>query len=358
MLACAHDVRLDTNRERLETALEVTAKLRSRHESSLREMGGLDAPLEELEARLPHLDGTPLEAEPCVEALRALLDQLEQLKAEAAAKVEAGRIRAPSRAEALAELGAALLCEGGSPPADGSGAAAAAMAPFDQVVSEYDALQRRREALLAAVAEQHALFVVARHAEENYAERQEYLGSLSHGADEMCAIHEGLTEGHRFYKVVLTELRKASEKGAEIADLREAERASLLRRMNEPPPTFTQATAQPAAAHAAPSSYAGGGASLAEARAAWQASHAGAGGASPPPTVPAARPTATAVPARPAPVPARAVATPVPAYSSAAAAAPAPKTIMCYGCRNKFGVPPNTAIVACPFCKTHNRVPP
>ncbi|EOD17078.1 hypothetical protein EMIHUDRAFT_244504 [Emiliania huxleyi CCMP1516] len=155
------------------------------------------------------------------------------------------------------------------------------------VVSEYDALQRRREALLAAVAEQHALFV-------------------------------GLTEGHRFYKVVvLTELRKASEKGAEIADLREAERASLLRRMNEPPPTFTQATAQPAAAHAAPSSYAGGGASLAEARAAWQASHAGAGGASPPPT-----------------------------------------TIMCYGCRNKFGVPPNTAIVACPFCKTHNRVPP
>mmetsp|Transcript_26457 Transcript_26457/g.79063 ORF Transcript_26457/g.79063 Transcript_26457/m.79063 type:complete len:233 (-) Transcript_26457:195-893(-) len=178
---------LDTNRERLETALEVTAKLRSRHESSLREMGGLDAPLEELEARLPHLDGTPLEAEPCVEALRALLDQLEQLKAEAAAKVEAGRIRAPSRAEALAELGAALLCEGGSPPADGSGAAAAAMAPFDQVVSEYDALQRRREALLAAVAEQHALFVVARHAEENYAERQEYLGSLSHGADEMCA---------------------------------------------------------------------------------------------------------------------------------------------------------------------------
>ena len=56
-----------------------------------------------------------------------------------------------------------------------------------QVVSEYDALQRRRKVLLAAVAEQHALFVVARHAEENYAERQEYLGSLSHGADEMCA---------------------------------------------------------------------------------------------------------------------------------------------------------------------------
>ena len=30
-------------------------------------------------------------------------------------------------------------------------------------------------------------------------------------------------------------------------------------------------------------------------------------------------------------------------------------TILCYDCRKKFGLPPNTAIVACPFCKAHNR---
>jgi hypothetical protein len=30
----------------------------------------------------------------------------------------------------------------------------------------------------------------------------------------------------------------------------------------------------------------------------------------------------------------------------------------CYNCKQQFGVPPNAPIAACPFCKTHNRVPP
>lgn len=45
---------------------QVTARLRSRLDAALDSMVVLERPLETLEAALPHLDGTPLEDEPCV----------------------------------------------------------------------------------------------------------------------------------------------------------------------------------------------------------------------------------------------------------------------------------------------------
>ncbi len=41
---------------------------------------------------------------------------------------------------------------------------------------------------------QHALFAAALRAEEDFAERQEYLRRLSHGAEEMSALADGLKE--------------------------------------------------------------------------------------------------------------------------------------------------------------------
>ena len=43
--------------------------------------------------------------------------------------------------------------------------------------------------------------------------------------------------------------------------------------------------------------------------------------------------------------------------AAAQPAAPAASKIACHKCKKHFGVPPNTKIVACPFCQTHNRVP-
>ena len=109
----------------------------------------LEPPLEELEAGLPHLDGKPLEDEPCVPALRSLLDQLEQLKASAAADVERARA-AHAEARESSVLGAALLASKAGPQST-DGAAAVAKEPFLRVLSEYEEKQRRRRQLLEEV---------------------------------------------------------------------------------------------------------------------------------------------------------------------------------------------------------------
>jgi len=228
---------------------------------------------------------------------------------------------------------------------------------------------------------QRELFVAARQAEESYTEKQEYLRLLTLGAEETTAVHSGLVEGKHFYEVVLTELRKACEGAANVADAREGERRQLQRRLAEttspPPPPYSAAAPSAAAPSAAASCAAASAAdgalnALEQARSAWfqRATNAcNSGGHAAPAAAPYELPCATAFPA-PASTPVTPVAVPIPcrpapaqqpatppAIATAAATPPPISMIGCYNCRKQFGVPPNTSIVACPFCATHNRVP-
>jgi hypothetical protein len=127
----------------------VTAKLSSRLDAALPSILRLDPPLETLEASLPHLDGTPLAAEPCVPSLRSLLDSLDQLKASAAALVERAR-QGHAEARESAALSVALLAGKGGPMGV-EGAAAVAREPFERVEGEYAQRQQQRVKMLEEV---------------------------------------------------------------------------------------------------------------------------------------------------------------------------------------------------------------
>ena len=212
-------------------------------------------------------------------------------------------------------------------------------------------------------------------------------------------MHSGLVEGKHFYEVVLTELRKACEGAANVADAREGcavnkhvsaggaarsrlrrrashelavqscsvlflscrERRQLQRRLAEttspPPPPYSAAAPSAAAPSAAASCAAASAAdgalnALEQARSAWfqRATNAcNSGGHAAPAAAPYELPCATAFPA-PASTPVTPVAVPIPcrpapaqqpatppAIATAAATPPPISMIGCYNCRKQFG---------------------
>jgi len=357
---------LQASRSNLRQAVEVTAGLSTRLDSARTDIATLEPPVEELEARLPHLDGTPLEAEPCVPALYELLSSVTAIKEEAAAEIAAGAALQEEQQTSgeLGELLLGLLPES-SPETFLEGKLLNALGPLEQSYAER---QQRRRLLLEQIGTQHALFVAAQRDASSFAERKAYLAMLSNGAEEAVALHAGLKEGLEFYQKIITRLRSKGSDAASIAEEREAERSALIR--------AKQSRAAPPPPPPLPSA----GNALQQARTAWSNSHPRPSappqahpspypGAMPPaqPAVPTAvpyyaqRPVVQPTPythahsqpaARPAP---HAPAPPMPATMPARAQAPS--QIMCHACRRKFGVPPGTAIVACPFCGAHNRVP-
>ena len=66
--------------ERLNKSVTVTSDLCARFDASLDKLAAITPSIEEIEHSMPHLDGTPLDQEPCVLALRSLIEQLEQIK--------------------------------------------------------------------------------------------------------------------------------------------------------------------------------------------------------------------------------------------------------------------------------------
>ena len=232
--------------------------------------------------------------------------------------------------------------------------------------------------------------------------RGRYFRTLLHGSEELIELHAGLTEGKSFYKAIITSLRSATEQATTISDQRKVERDSLLTASRfgggrpgapSPPPAMQPAPAQqrppapayPGAGGAQPQAsprHGVGGNAQAYAAAGYPGGAAGAqqqayaqpyaqpqggyGGYQQQQQPAVARPMPPGGAnyaqnyAQPYAQPhqqmrPQAVAQPMPQQQPAASQAP--QKIACYGCRKHFGVPPNTAIVACPHCQMHNRVP-
>ena len=248
-------------------------------------------------AGLPHLDGTPLEEEPCVPALRTLLESLEGMKGDAAATLAAAQAQRADE-EATGSLAAALVNRPDGVSADAHAAAtlASAMGVYTAVESSMAEAHARREALLDEVATQQQLFMAAQSEAGNYAARKEYLGQLENGAAEALAVKSGLEQGENFYTGILRRIEQQLVDVAQVNEAREGERKGAVdaheaekKRKDEE-----------------------------ENRRAEEA-------------------------ARPRPV--------------ASAASSAPLLVDCHQCKRRFTAPPGAAVVACAHCGAHNTWP-
>ena len=382
--------RLQTCRSRVRQATSVTASLQQRFEKAADDIAAIESPLDELNANLPHPDGTTLEQEPCVPELRRLLEALEAVKADGAAALAAAYAMGQQQKQG-GELGEQLL----RAHAEGTLEAAAAelLAPLEAVKRDTDEREARRQQLLQQLTQQAALFHAARRNADAYEARTAYLAKLGNGASEAVELHRGLTEGAAFYESVVRELRNTVDEANRVADQRERERQAIKQAARAPPPppppqqqqqhqsNWSSGRAQVQAATAfmnpPPSPYPGGGGGFS------QATPYPSAAATPYPSA-AATPYPSAA-ASPYP---SAAATPYqqnyaqqqrpqqPQYSQPvgwnqqpqAHAQPQPRPqqsvvnqatpkIMCYQCRRQFQVPAGTTVVACPYCQAHNRVP-
>ena len=71
--------KLSDRKSQFVKAKDVTKKLCKRMDEELDSLMLITKSIAEIEAEMPHLDGTTLEQEPCVGELRSLIQQLEQL---------------------------------------------------------------------------------------------------------------------------------------------------------------------------------------------------------------------------------------------------------------------------------------
>ena len=375
--------------ERLRKSVEVTKGLSTRMDAAMSDLFFLRQPVEEIEEQMPHLDGTPLAEEPCVLALRDLIEQLEQIKIDCAAMLGAARESADSqRSEMLSVIEQRVLVEG----AQVETVFATLLEPFEQLRSSLDDVLQRRARLLDSIAVEHTRFTDAKGAASAYPAREDFFRRLLNGADEMVALHAGFTEGIGFYTTTCKQLEQHNKDALHISDLREQDRKRLASPPAAPttsaPPASSSATAAP---HVTPSPYPSQPYNPAQPYNAAQpytpvqpyaqpspAPYPQSANNRPPPYSAA---TQAPRPAHPSVV--QAYATPhqppmatvtavgghsaLPTVSSrpvappsarpASSAAPAPGKIACFQCRRHFGVPPGTKVVACPFCQSHNRVP-
>ena len=177
-LLTACRARLAQCRTRLRTAADVTKGLVNRLTTGMSSLEAIEAPLEELQAALPHLAGTPLEEEPCVPALRKLLDDLDGLKVDGAAALAAAHsAEQQGRGEAV-QMAEGLLVHHLAGTLDEAMAELLASSGLEQL--ERDAKERsaRRAELLRRLAEQARVFETARSDAHSYEARQAYLAKL------------------------------------------------------------------------------------------------------------------------------------------------------------------------------------
>lgn len=192
--------------------------------------------------------------------------------------------------------------------------------------------------------------------------------------------HRGLTEGLGFYTKVRETFLAINRDAVRIADERQSERERLVKAASfgapavapvppPPPPSHSAPPPHPSAPQTAvpmPASHSQP--AYAQQYAPQQAQPYQPAHAQPYAARPYAQPQqAYAQPQQPHnpytqqpynPYQQQQPARPPQAYAQPAQPArAAPSRMMCYQCKKQFGVPPNTAIAACPFCQTHNRVP-
>ena len=333
--------------------------------------------------------------------LRMLIDQLEQIKVDSAATVGAARSMADEQ-KGDETIGEQLLRRGKGSDVPIETVLAEYMKPFSEVQAGLGALQARRAVLFEQVRKQHELFVRARGAASSFEARQAYFRTLLHGAEEVGELHAGLTEGRNFYQTIRAALKECVERAMEISDTRKDERRRLIAATKFGSGQSTSSGAQATAAAATTAAATSAAAMAATASQRPQAAAAPA----PPlyssamsqpynPAMPYANAPsypqqaypqqpypgqpypqqaypqqasasafaqpAVAQPSYPQSTPRApqqpAVAHAQPARAQPQAASTAPKKIACYQCRQHFGVPPGSAVVACPFCRCHNRVP-
>ena len=317
---------------------ETTKKQGERLDAALEEIELLTHSMDEIEGMMPHLDGTPLEQEPCVKALRKLIEDLDQIKVDSAAQMVVLREKAEYQ-QKDASLGEELVqaVKGGGGSRERSIDAVdevlkRRMSEFEIIDADLGALHNRSSKLIKEVDVQKKLFEKATAKAKSYGARQEYFKKLLHGAEELVELHAGLKEGCNFYGKILNQLRRAMQEASQISDQRREERDRLLAASR-----FGQNNNNNSGG------WWGGGGSTSQ----------------PAPQQPMpmrslrSRCRVRTLQAQPMPRAQPVQAQPMP---RAQPTGPPQKIACCY-CGKHFGIPPNTAIVACPHCKGHNRVP-
>jgi len=403
--------KLSDRKSQFDKAKEVTKGLCKRMDEELDSLMLITKSIAEIEAEMPHLDGTTLEQEPCVGELRSLIQQLEQLKIDSSATLGAAKAQADAQERDLS------LCERVLDCAEGESRHQLldeCMQPLNEVRRSLFAINHRRAGLLCHVETEHKKFREASVAEASYPERVTYFERLNKGAEQLRYLHEGFTEGLGFYQKVVQQFEGFRSEAQQISDARKVERIQIIRPVAPPPPP-TQVVPQratpcpaptqpysapqqaqpygaPQQAYTAPQQaqpYGGvqhaqpygapqqaqhgapqratpyGGVQHAQPYGApQQAQHGAPQRAQPYGGVQHAQPYGApqqaqhGAPQRAQPYGGVQHAQPYGAPQQAQQPArPTPK-MACYNCKQQFGVPPNAPIAACPFCKTHNRVPP
>ena len=318
---------------------ETTKKQGERLDAALEEIELLTHSMDEIEGKMPHLDGTPLEQEPCVKALRKLIEDLDQIKVDSAAQMVVLREKAEYQ-QKDASLGEELVqaVKGGGGSRERSIDAVdevlkRRMSEFEIIDADLGALHNRSLTLISQVDVQKKLFDKATAKAKSYGARQEYFKKLLHGAEELVELHAGLKEGCNFYGKILNQLRRAMQEASQISDQRREERDRLLAASR-----FGQNNNNNSGG------WWGGGGSTSQ-----------PAPQQPMPRAQPAQPMPRAQPVQAQPMP-RAQPVQAQPMPRAQPTGPPQKIACCY-CGKHFGIPPNTAIVACPHCKGHNRVP-
>jgi len=351
--------KLSDRKSQFDKAKEVTKGLCKRMDEELDSLMLITKSIAEIEAEMPHLDGTTLEQEPCVGELRSLIQQLEQLKIDSSATLGAAKAQADAQERDLS------LCERVLDCAEGESRHQLldeCMQPLNEVRRSLFAINNRRAGLLCHVETEHKKFREASVAEASYPERVTYFERLNKGAEQLRYLHEGFTEGLGFYQKVVQQFEGFRSEAQQISDARKVERIQIIRPVAPPPPP-TQVVPQRATPCPAPTQpYSAP--QQAQPYGAPQQAYTAPQQAQPYGGVQHAQPYGApqqaqhGAPQRAQPYGGVQHAQPYGAPQQAQQPArPTPK-MACYNCKQQFGVPPNAPIAACPFCKTHNRVPP
>jgi hypothetical protein len=365
--------KLSDRKSQFVKAKDVTKKLCKRMDEELDSLMLITKSIAEIEAEMPHLDGTTLEQEPCVGELRSLIQQLEQLKIDSSATLGAAKAQADAQERDLS------LCERVLDRAEGESRHQLldeCMQPLNEVRRSLFAINHRRAGLLRHVETEHKKFREASVAEASYPERVTYFERLNKGAEQLRYLHDGFTEGLGFYQKVLQDFERFRSDALKISDARKLERKMIIRPVPPTPPTPQQAQpyGAPQQAYTAPQRvqpYGGvqqaqpyGAPQQAQPYGAPQQAYTAPQRAQPYGGVQQAQPYGApqqaqlGAPQRAQPYGGGQHAQPYGAPQQAQQPTRPPPKMACYQCKQQFGVPPNVSIAACPFCKTHNRVPP
>ena len=136
---------------------------------------------------MPHLDGTCLEQESCVQDLRDLIAQLDRVKVDSAAALAASKETAE-----LHERDLSIPDKIMSRPSDVTAEAFLQeyMQPFEEMQTSLHALHQRREVLMTSVTTEYEKFRAACGEASAFPERVSFFDRLNKGADQMLYLHQ------------------------------------------------------------------------------------------------------------------------------------------------------------------------